>query len=159
MHMANTKPYVAVACLAESVLTEPDGVASIIRIADTFTVDLSAIQAGAKAGIVLSVFISLKSGDVKGVFQVELLLRTPSGKTHSFGPKPIELKGGIHGANMKVKLDLRGIEMEKEYWLDVLWEKGGELLTSIPFRFMPVERSSETLVAPEPSTAGKPTVS
>src|SRR3970040_2336650 len=71
--MVNTKPFVAAACLAEVVIIEPDNVASIIRIADTFFIDVPPdLPADLKPAIVLNAFISLKSGDVKGSFDVEL---------------------------------------------------------------------------------------
>ena len=134
--MVNTKPFVAAACLAEVVIIEPDNVASIIRIADTFFIDVPPdLPADLKPAIVLNAFISLKSGDVKGSFDVELMLRPPSGEDHSFGSRPVLLEGGIHGANIRIRLDLRGIQLDKPYWLDALWGKEREVLTSIPFQF------------------------
>lgn len=152
--MANTKPFVAVASLAEVVIIEPDDVASIIRIADTFHVHIPPnLPAEAKPAIVLNAFVSLKSGDVKGTFDVGLLLRPPSGKEHLFGTWPVVLEGGIHGANIRMKLDLRGLELEKIYWIDVLWGEQKEVLTSIPFRFKRAEATKDGPV--EPNTQEK----
>jgi hypothetical protein len=143
--MANDRPYVQTACVAESILIEPDGVASVIRMVDTFTVDEPAnMPANMKPATTLNVLISLKSGDVKGQSDLELVLRLPSGKTQSFGARPVDLEGGIHGANMKVALNVLGLEYGAPYWLDVFWGGKKLLLTSIPFRF----RRSEAPTAP-----------
>lgn len=140
--MANTEPYVQAACIAESVLVESDGVASAIRMTDTFTVNEPPnMPANLKPAMALNVFIALKSGDVKGESEIELVLRPPSGKTQSFGTRPIVLEGGIHGATMKVTLNVLGLEYgDKPYWLDVLWGKQKKVLSSIPFRFKRAEQ-------------------
>jgi hypothetical protein len=138
--MANTEPYVQAALIAENVLLESDGVASAIRITDTFTVAVpTALPAGMKPAITLNMLVTLKSGDVKGPSEVELVVHTPSGKVESLGSRPIVLEGGIHGASMKGTVNLLGIELGKPYWIDVMWGVSGgqkKRLTSMPFQFI-----------------------
>jgi len=136
VHMANAKPYVAVACVCEQVLIEPDNVASIIRIVDTYTLDpLPVPPAGVKLQphVPLNAFVSIKSGDVRGAHEVGLLLRKPDGKTGPLQKWPVELRGGEHGANLRIKFVIPDPAMGL-YWFDVLWED--EVLTSIPFKLV-----------------------
>jgi hypothetical protein len=153
--MANTEPYVQVACIAESVLIEPDGVASAIRMVDTFSVNEPAnMPANMKPAVTLSVLISLKSGDVKGESEIELVAHSPSGKTKSFGTRPIVLEGGIHGTSIKMTLNVLGLEYgDTPYWIDVLWGKEKKRLTSIPFRF---KRIADSMAAGDVNVVGQP---
>lgn len=153
--MANTEPFVQVACIAESVLIEKDGVASAIRMVDTFSVNEPAnLPPNIKPAVTLNVLISLKSGDVKGESEIELGAHSPSGKTKSFGTRPVVLEGGIHGMSIKVTLNVLGLEYdEKPYWLDVLWGKEKKRLTSIPFRF---KRISDSTAAGDVNVIGEP---
>ena len=134
--MPNTKPFVAVACIAESVIIEKNDIPSVIRIVDTFTVRLPAnLPTNLKPAHVLDAYIALKSGDIKGTFNLECVIRPPSGKDRLIGSWPVVFEGGIHGVNLNLKISIQGIEFDSPYWLDVLWGTEKELLTSIPFRF------------------------
>ena len=81
--MANAKPLVQVACLCERVLQEKDGVFSLIRVVDTYTVSKLPQTAppDMKQAIELNAFVSLKSGDFVGESDVWLVLHYPSAKT------------------------------------------------------------------------------
>jgi hypothetical protein len=142
--MTNNVPFVQTACVAESVLIEPDGVASAVRIIDTFTVhEPPGMPANMKPATTVTFLITLKSGAVKGESELDLILREPSGKTKPLGSRPIVLEGGIHGANLKFNLNVLGLQYGEPYWLDVLWGAKGKqnktLLTSVPFRFKRAE--------------------
>jgi hypothetical protein len=140
--MGNTEPYVQAACVAENVLIEQDNVASAIRITDTMNMVVPTdLPAGAQINAQLKVLLSLKSGDVKGHFDVELVLVSPSEKRKSLGVRPIDLDGGISGATMSIALIIGPVEFEKPYWLDVLWGNDRKKLTSIPFMFKQVEET------------------
>jgi hypothetical protein len=147
LSMATPKPFVQVACLASQVIVEPDGSATLVRIADTFTVDVPRdLPADFKPSAVLDIYIALKSGDVPpGKFNVELLMRPPNKPPKAYGPREILLEGGIHGAAMQVKLHVVGLEFDETYWIDLLWDTKKEVITSIPFRFKRAEPSIEQI--------------
>jgi hypothetical protein len=135
--MPNTRPYVAAACLCEKVILEPDGVASLIRIVDTYTLKVpTTVPPSFRPAIELTVFVSIKSGDVTGQHEVGLLLRQPNRKSPPIQKWPVVLNGGEHGANVTINFTLVGEPGAAHeaglYWFDVLWE--GEVLTSIPLR-------------------------
>lgn len=154
--MANTKPYVAAACVCQAVLIEPDNVASIIRIVDTYHLQIPEMPAGlpppgVRVAVNLTAFISIKSGDVTGQYEVGLLLRQPNGKSLEAQRWPVVLTGGEQGANLKIDFHLVGREPSAPpdlglYWFDVLW--GEEVLTSIPFR---LKRAEPTAAPASPS--------
>jgi hypothetical protein len=137
--MPNAKPYVALACTCEKVLTEPDGVASLIRVVDTYELQAppsGATESGLRSAVSFTLFISLKSGDVTGPHEVALLLRQPNGKNPPVQKWPVVFEGGEHGINVQVAFNLVGepgaLPEVGLYWFDVLW--GDEVLTSIPLR-------------------------
>jgi hypothetical protein len=131
MAMPTAKPYVQVACVCEKVLIEPDNVASLIRIVDTFFLNLPAPQADFKAAVELTAFIALKSGDVVGEFEVGLRLTNPDGVYLPTRRWQTEFRGGEAGVNLKIAFSLPEYKLGL-YWFDVLW--GDEILTRIPFR-------------------------
>jgi hypothetical protein len=149
--MPNTKPYVAVACVCEKAIVEPDNVTSLIRIVDTFYVQIPAapLPPGVGGVVSLTVFVSIKSGDVTGEHEVSLVLRQPTGKSEQTQKWLVVLTGGEQGANLKVDFNL-GLKGETAdfglYWFDVLW--GGEVLTSIPLKLI---RAEPTVAPAAPS--------
>lgn len=127
-------PYVQVAALCEKVLTEQDGVLSLIRIIDRLThtaqgpgapTDLPAFDYS------VTVVLSLKSGRAKGRHQLRIQRELPSGELDE---KPFEatvhLEGGSQGTNVIVGLTTR-YEHEGVYWFNVSFDD--ELLTRMPF--------------------------
>lgn len=134
--MANTKPYVAVACVCEKVLLESDGVASLIRVVDTYHLQMPEtapeLPTNVKAVVELTAFVSVKSGDVIGQHEIGLVLRMPDGKSTPRQKWPVVLNGGEHGANLKMDFRLPQPPQLGLYWFDVLW--ADDILTSIPFR-------------------------
>lgn len=133
--MPNTKPLVAVAVVCERVLTEADNVFSAIRLVDTFYLPPAPeeLPANIPQGVDLTLFISLKSGDLVGAFDMHVTLRTPTGKTAEIHRGPMTLKGGEHGVNMKVRFAMPATEFGL-YWFDVWFED--DVLTSIPFKLV-----------------------
>jgi hypothetical protein len=133
--MAKPKPLVQVATLCESVLTEADRVASVIRVIDTLY--LTPIEDAPKdvvGQVLLTLYVSLKSGDVKGEYDVELILRAPSGKKAVMPKKwHIAFLGQESGATLTMRAALPVREFGL-YWYDVVWE--GEVLTSIPIKLV-----------------------
>ena len=140
------KPFVQIACVCEKVLIEPDNVPSLIRVVDTYMLELPATDPplGIKIAASLTAFISLKSGDVIGDFEVGLRLNAPDGKEHPTRTWPAEFRGAENGVNMKIAFTLQDVKFGL-YWFDVLW--GDEVLTRIPFRLKPTPSESTDAVA------------
>ena len=137
LHMAKSKskPLVQVATLCENVLTESDRVTSIIRLVDTvYLTAPEVVPEGVEPVVQLKAFISLKSGDVTGEYDVDVVLRSPSGKKAPLPQKwHVSLLGNESGAHATLNFQMPVREWGL-YWYDVVWE--GEVLTSIPFRLV-----------------------
>lgn len=133
--MPNTKPLVAVAAVCERVLAETDNVFSAIRLVDIFYIPPPppGLPADIPQGADLTLFISLKSGDLVGAFDMRVTLRTPTGKVAEVHRGPMNLKGGEHGVNMRVRFVMPATEFGL-YWFDVWFEE--DVLTSIPFKLV-----------------------
>ena len=135
--MAKPKPYVQVATLCENVLTEPDKVSSVIRIVDTMYLSLPEglqLDPNEVGAVMLKAFISLKSGDVRGEYDIPIVFRAPSGKKAELPTKwHVSFLGGESGATLTVNFTLPVKEFGL-YWFDVMWE--GEVLTSFPVKLV-----------------------
>jgi hypothetical protein len=142
LHMAKPKPFVAVACVCERVLQEKDNVNSVVRIVDTFNIEMpQGLPPGIKPAVPITLFVSLKSGDVTGAYDVELRLKSPSGKTSPTLKWPVALGGGEQGVNAVLNVTIAEPEFSGIYWMDVVWES--EMLTSIPFKLRLVSTQPE----------------
>ncbi len=144
--MSSPKPLVQAACICEKVLVEADNVPSLIRVVDTYTLPLAPEEARSLGGDVpygvnLTVFVSLKSGEVVGNFAVGLRLIGPDDMEQPVRQWPVELRGGEHGANLKIMFALQKPKLGL-YWFDVLWD--GEVLTRIPFRLTSASTTEPT---------------
>ena len=138
--MANTKPFVALACICEKALQEKDGVLSLIRVIDTVNVR-PGTPAGIKPAIEYVAVISLKSGDIFGSFdKLQIAMRAPNGKVKRISKHtiPTMFNGGAHGVNVQIKLTIV-VEEFGLFWFDVVW--GDEVLTSIPLDVKAEERT------------------
>jgi hypothetical protein len=137
--MANTKPFVQAALLCEQVLKEGE-IVSAIRIVDTFTLDLPTdLGPNVVPSIELNLIVALKSGDVKGPYEIAVVLRQPDGKVNPPKKWPVVLEGGIHGAQLTAKILIAKPKMGL-YWFDILGQD--ELLTSVPFRLVSAQDSA-----------------
>jgi hypothetical protein len=144
---------VQVACACEKVLREHDDVPTLVRIVDTYTIDPPpAPPAGVPVSYVLplTIFLSLKSGDVVGDHAIGVRLTYPSGKSSDVREWPVSFGGGEHGAHVQIAFALQMPEVGL-YWFDVLW--GEDVLTRIPLRVR--TRTSASSVAPN-ETESKP---
>jgi hypothetical protein len=153
MAAAASKPLVQIACICEKVLIEPDNVPTLVRVVDTITMQppRDVPSPATPTGVQLTIFVALKSGDVAGDFEVGLRLKSPEGKDHPLRKWPVELRGGEHGANLRVDFLLQDPQFGL-YWFDVLW--GDETLTRIPLRLRrsTASESSADAVAPSETT-------
>src|SRR5258708_6475787 len=115
--MSAPKPFVQAACICEKVLVEPDNVASLIRVVDTYFIEMP--PANIKAALDLTLFVSLKSGDVVGEYEIGLRLISPDKKDQPVRRWPVEFLGGEAGVNVKVAFIMPTPEFGL-YWFDVL---------------------------------------
>lgn len=138
--MTIAKPFVQVACICEKVLVEPDSVPSLIRVVDTYFIDLPSapLPPSMKTVLELILFVSLKSGDVVGEHEVGIRLITPDqGEDGSVRKNwKAEFRGGEAGVNVKLTVMMPEPKFGL-YWFDVLW--GDEVLSRIPLRLKPKE--------------------
>src|SRR5688572_16635887 len=106
--MPNARPFVAAACICEKVLQDADGVASLIRIVDTYRLGFpdAPIPPGTRVALDLQLYVSIKSGDVTGQHELGLLLRQPNGKSPDPRRWPIVLNGGEHGTTVTISFQL-----------------------------------------------------
>lgn len=148
LDMANTKPFVALACFCENVLEESDGVVSAIRIVDIYTIppppDNVQLAPDAIRGIILlKGLIALKAGDVKGPGTIHLIMQRVTGERTAISPEqgwPVEMLGGENGVNIRLQFPL-GVKNFGLIWFDVLW--GDDVLTRIPLMLRQGERPEQ----------------
>jgi hypothetical protein len=138
VHMANTRPFVAVACFCDSVVEDKTGAMSAIRIIDTYNIPQlpagAQLPDGLKGVVVLNGLIVLKSGDVQGTGTLRLIMHRTNGEQVQLGPAegwPMVLNGGEHGATLRIQMPL-GVKNFGLLWFDVVWND--EVLTRIPLR-------------------------
>jgi hypothetical protein len=128
-------PFLAAALLCERVLTEQDGVVSLIRIVDRLTQTVVGPGAPAEMPPVRvdwQLVLIFKSGAARGRSEVALQLEAPSGlKLGDRMVLPVFFEGEDRGVQLiaGLQLDLRE---EGLYWIDVLLD--GSLVTRVPFR-------------------------
>jgi hypothetical protein len=127
-------PFISAAALCNMVLEEKDGTHSLIRMVDrlTFTVvgDAPAIMPTINVNNVL-LFLSFKSGYVKGSRSIKVSLSTPSGDEINQASFTALFEGDERGINVTVQLNL-GIQEEGLYWFNVYVDD--ELVTKVPLR-------------------------
>ena len=149
MNSVAHKPFVQIACICEKALLEADGVPSLIRIVDTFTLTHPThppAGLSVEAMLPLTIFISLKSGQVKGEHTIGLRINQPDGNAGPLRQWKIDFMGGEHGANARIEFALTA-PMSGLYWFDVLW--GEEVLTRMPLRLnIREEESTDAKDAP-----------
>jgi hypothetical protein len=138
-----SKPWVQFACVCEKVLREPDNVASLIRIVDTYNLDVPPefpkgfeLPPGISGGwaLPLTIAVSLKSGDVSGEYEIGLRLTRPSGQQTPIRKWPAVFRGGEAGVTLVMAFVLES-PTSGLYWIEVLWFS--EVLARIPLRINP----------------------
>lgn len=128
-------PYVQVAAFCEKVLTEQDGVVSLIRIVDRVT----HTRVGPDAPENLPEFdyrvlaaLTLKSGKIHGRHSLRFERQLPSSEIDTgFGlDATVHLEGENRGTSVVIELVAK-YSMEGVYWYNVYFDD--ELLTRMPF--------------------------
>jgi hypothetical protein len=129
-------PYLQMAVICERALQEKDGVLSIIRVIDRFTVTAAGGTAPPEmpsSVISFTIVITLKAGAIHGRYNLKLSATAPSGKTLSELSTGILLEGEDRGVNGLFNLQMPVTE-EGLYWFDVSFEN--QLLTRMPLRLV-----------------------
>lgn len=151
--MKNTLPIVTVATACEHTLQEQDGVLSLIRVVDQFTISTH-IQGttipeklqNMEVAVALNVVICLKSGDYKGEGELSLKLALPDGTTRDFPEKwPFLMEGGEKGVNVRLSFGLSSKHVGLT-WMEIYWNS--EYLSKFPITLLrgedTVEKQHET---------------
>ena len=136
-------PYVAVATACEKVLTEQDGVLSVVRIIDRYVVSATGPDAPDEMPplpVQFTLLIVLRSGGARGRYTVHLTMEAPSGERLPTELQlPLMLEGEDRSVNMLIPVAIN-IEHEGLYWFDVYLadphapDHAEELLTRVPLR-------------------------
>ena len=129
-------PYIRVATLCERVLQEQDGVLTVVRVIDRFTITASgpgAPQEMPPSNVSFSIVVMLQSGGVRGRYNLRIVPVTPSGKSLRELSAGVFLEGEDRGVNVVLNSQLAAQE-EGLYWFDVFLEE--QLLTRIPLRLL-----------------------
>ncbi len=127
-------PFVQIAALCEKVLHEQDGVVSLIRIVDRYTV--AAPQKGKPlTPIQPTAVILFKAGFATGKYLVKLKVHTPSGKILPEQEFPVLFEGHDRGAGIVAVMNL-ALEEEGLYWIDVILQDNPAPITRIPLRIL-----------------------
>lgn len=125
-------PYIQVAAFCERVLTEPDGVMSLIRVVDVVTHSAhgpSAPEQMPEVRFPLDMVLVFKSGSARGRHDVTITPELPSGEPLPSLSASIRLEGEGRGAVLRSRLDMP-FRMEGLYWFGVQFD--GRIITRIP---------------------------
>jgi hypothetical protein len=147
-----TGPYLQIACFCEKVITESDGVLSLVRIVD------SIVQTATGVGVPdemppfvvsnLTLVMSLKPGKARGRYSIKIRPEDPSGAQLPEHEVSIQLASGNRGVNIITAFQF-AVQYEGIYWFDLLFVPGGDaddwLLTRIPLE---VQYRPEKVAAP-----------
>jgi hypothetical protein len=140
-------PYLTAALFCETVIEGKDGVLSAVRIIERATVeiqtDVPGIVATVTPAIAVKALICIKSGPVKGNFNLNIFGQKPSGKRAKLATFPLILEGGEQGQNFVVSITI-AVDEEGLYWFDIMFDD--RLLTKIPITLLRVHKQEEKSV-------------
>ena len=142
-------PYLSAALLCEKVLEEKDGVKSAIRMVDRVirtAVGPSPPQVMEPFEYELTLLVRLKSGSVRGVYQLKITLAEPSGESRSQAVPVVfegeEDKGLDVVAPLRLRIPVPGI-----YWIEIYLEN--DFLTKVPMRVVYIPQTIALPQIPE----------
>jgi hypothetical protein len=148
--MAKNKPLVALACLCEKVLTEKDGVLTLVRVVDQFMVGAPPeVVERLNPHLVITLVLSLKGNGEVGKHRVTIQLQGP---TKSQEPRDLEIDfppGPLTAANVVAEVAIGVVKNFGEMRFDVSYD--GEFLTSVPFRVVQVQEQATAAKEPPQS--------
>jgi hypothetical protein len=119
-HPFERGPYLAAAVFCERVLTEQDGVNSLIRIVDRVTHTATGLDPPLQLrpfSYPIWLYLSFKSGTARGVKDLTLRIQKPSGESPPTETIPVNFEGeDDRGANVIIQLQLE-IDVAGVWWL------------------------------------------
>jgi hypothetical protein len=122
-------PFLSAAAVCQYILRETDGVSSLIRIVDQFTVRGSAREMEPGA-IEFSMLIAFKNGDYAGTKTLGISVTNPEGSTSEWMSQKMEFKGNRHGGSNVMMQTAMGVKGPGRYHFDVFLDQ--ERVTQIP---------------------------
>ena len=139
-------PYLAVAVLCEHALEEKDGVQSLIRIVDRLEVKVVGPDAPDElppGAVKTNLVLHLRGGQARGRGTIRLVMEKPSGQRSEMSRLPVYFEPEERVNRIVVDLTIN-VQGEGLYWIDVIHEEQGRLLTRIPLRliYKPIRSSS-----------------
>lgn len=126
-------PYVQTAAICTTSLVDNQGLLSIIRMQDRIQLAGPTDQMQPQPLNMLSLVLSLKSGEMNGKYEIEVTPKGPSGETLPGFKVGALFEGHERGCVVITPLGVIATE-EGLYWLDISVQ--GQLVTRIPFRVM-----------------------
>ena len=120
------------AVLCEKVLQEKDGVLSLVRIVDRFSVR-GTQQEMPPSAFQITLVVTFKSGSASGKHYIKIRLQKPSGGFMLEQEFPVLFEGADRGVGIVSQMGLI-LEEEGLYWIDVLFED--YVVTRIPLRVL-----------------------
>jgi len=124
-------PYLVAALFCEKVLLEKDGVSSLIRVVDRWTIS-GATEQMPLTVIQAALFLSCKSGMYRGSSEISVTTITPSKTRGSSVTLPVHFEGDDdRGVNVTVKMAFP-VQEPGVYWFEI--SLAGQLFTRAPVR-------------------------
>lgn len=148
------------AAICENVLQDKDGVMSLIRVIDAFSIQAKSMPTGEsippsvmpffQPTISFYIAIGFKAGDAKGRRRLRVILKSPSNNTigETLVPFTFDTAKEPRGTTMVLPMSL-AIKEDGMYWIDVF--VNDVLMTRIPLRVgfdQPLTASSSSQAAP-----------
>jgi hypothetical protein len=137
-------PYVATAVFCERVLTERDGVPSLIRVVDRFTLAVPPGQKPPPFQVFASII--LKAGFMRGRYTLTIKHRPPSGNIAPDLVVPVLFEGEDRGVGINAQMNFAALE-EGLHWFDLVLE--GQTLTSMPLRVIHLPAQMQASTSPD----------
>jgi hypothetical protein len=124
-------PWIATAVFCEKVLHEADGVSSLIRIVDRYTLTVQGDNPLPAISPIAA--ITIKSGFARGTYALSIAGVSPSGVQMPEARVQVLFEGDDRGIAVNAQMNILNPE-EGLYWFDVLAE--GVRLTKMPLRVL-----------------------
>lgn len=141
-------PHVQIAALCERVLTEADGVLSLIRIVDRITHTERGPDPPREMPEVhypLTLVLTLKADKARGRHDITITPELPSGETLRPFSTAVQMEGEGRGTNIIMQMNIP-YKLEGLYWFNVKF--GEHVLTRLPLQ---VQYSRTATGRPTPS--------
>jgi Family of unknown function (DUF6941) len=142
-------PYLQCASLCEKALQEKDGVISVIRAVDRWTVSGPAEEMPADTKIQATLVVMFKSGIHRGPGRVTITPVTPSDRRMAPMDVPVHFEGDEdRGINIIVPMAFP-VEEAGLYWFEIVLD--GQVVSHIPMRVIYHRIAAQPTAPPDPN--------